>query len=136
MELLKEEVEINETSSSKKEEENSLEEIYRSSQVNNSKNTLARLFFQHFQLLNRKNISQHFLLKEDEKLLANLKKLDTTSSKMIQKIPLLYLKKIESSTFEINYMEDDLFNGFLSSLGHNLDKNSLSLGKLIISYLF
>jgi hypothetical protein len=101
---------------------------YEKVQVNCSENTLARLFFNHFQLINENNLSSTFTLKETKELIEDLKLLDNKPKVLLQTIPLLYYKSATSDLHEINYNEDKNFNEVVKELGLVLDQSHISTG--------
>ena len=101
---------------------------YDKAQVNCSENTLARLFFNHFQLINEKNISSTFTLKETKDLIKDLKLLDNKHKVLLQTIPLLYYRSPTSDSYEINYNEDQCFNKIVKELGLILDQSHIDTG--------
>ncbi len=105
-----------------------LEDIYRASQVNKSANSQPRLFLQHFQFLDSRRPKHLSILKDDHNLVAALEKLDATNLRMVQKVPLLYIKNIASSSYEYNCTTDGYFDGFLRSLGTALDMRHMATG--------
>ena len=63
------------------------------------------------------------MLKESEAFRKAIKKIDKMSLRLTQIIPILYAKNIEDLSYETNYLTDDYFNNFLTSLGISLDKD-------------
>lgn len=105
-----------------------MEELHKQDEVNSSDNTYARIFLRHFQVLQPWKINQLSFLKDDENFNRLLKKIDMTTLKLSLKVPFLYIKNIESTTFETNYSEDPYYNEFLISLGNILDEHNIHTG--------
>ncbi len=100
---------------------------YRNAQVNSADSTLARLFFQHFQLIQGRRFAQACTLQNNEELIADLRAVDDKPVRNLQIVPVLYYKSPSAAMYESNCSSsptDIAFDSFLSSLGMRLNSPS------------
>lgn len=109
-------------------QERNLEDVYNSSIPKRKKIKTPQLFLLHFRFFGIKKAKQFILLHESEKMISNLKMLDETPVRLIMKIPLLYLKSIDSLTYETDYQSDTSFIDFARSLGTILEERHIKTG--------
>jgi hypothetical protein len=101
---------------------------YKDGLKNMSENTLARIFFHDFQFLQPLKGRRVWLIPENERLLIHLRRLDSLMPRTSLRIPLLYVKDSEATSYEVNNLTDPYFNGFLGSLGLKLDSTHIRTG--------
>ena len=124
--ILKLEMEKEASSINERQNVDVIESEYESSLVNTSNNTLARFFFNHFQLISEKNGEKVCTMKNTKELAEDMKALDSISNRYLQIIPILYYKSSISS-YEENY-EDQYFKEITSELGVSLEDKDLETG--------
>jgi len=105
-----------------------IDQEYESSRQNNSKNTVPRLFYKHFQFIENKRIQNAALLSETQEFYNELKQLDNKPLRYTQYIPILYYKSSTQLLYESNYKEDVLFNEIISEMGVELEEKHIKTG--------
>eukprot|EP01022_Parablepharisma_sp_SALTPOND_P028472 TRINITY_DN71015_c2_g1_i1.p1 TRINITY_DN71015_c2_g1~~TRINITY_DN71015_c2_g1_i1.p1 ORF type:complete len:1027 (-),score=106.69 TRINITY_DN71015_c2_g1_i1:12447-15527(-) len=105
-----------------------IETEHEKNQVNTSENTLARLFFKHFQFIQGRHISSACILQETSEFMHDLKAIDSKAIRATHTIPILYYKSSTSTQYEANYGDDPCFNEILGELGVVLETKHIRTG--------